>query len=521
MKNQEVIKYACVLTGNKEGLLEFVYTLLTEYILKQTDISNEMFDSEAFFLKSLMKEVSVFDSQSGINMDPLHNQYINYIIGGDIKIFIPSKLYIFGPAIYRHDEVEYFKEQLSLSKDMLQAECVMNLGSRHRDHVECANEVLKILEDIKRATDQHISIAHLDWKYISLSNEVFIRQLAFKTLKISQNLTSICMWACKLPPPIYEHIVSQLQRCDNLQRLDLSECHLLDIGKVIAASKSLSDVRLYDSALSTEDYKNVAKELHKHKKMKRLHLNGTKGVPVEMADAVTGMKSLQVFRAKDCKMKTVVAKHILKSLTNCRELEELRLGMNPLTDCIMHLFPPLQNHPGFSLLKSLWINGTYLSRKDVEALSDALRANKLPQLEHLDLSYNFEIADTLGGLLNGTDHHGFPCLMYLDLINTNLTSNDLINIAEAVTQRRLPKLRRLHLGKNNLNTLRREHQVRRLVQSCINRYEKLDVIVNVFETDLSDIFVSELQSICDGSVVYVNKNAFQYDVFRPLVDRVP
>ena len=38
MKNQEVIKYACALTGNKEALLEFVYTLLTEYILKQTDI---------------------------------------------------------------------------------------------------------------------------------------------------------------------------------------------------------------------------------------------------------------------------------------------------------------------------------------------------------------------------------------------------------------------------------------------------------------------------------------------------
>ena len=81
----------------------------------------------------------------------------------------------------------------------------------------------------------------------------------------------------------------------------------MDIGKAIAVSKSLSDVRLYDSVLSTEDYKYVAKELRKHKEMKRLHLNRTIGVPVEMADAITGMKSLQVFRAKDCKMNTVVA----------------------------------------------------------------------------------------------------------------------------------------------------------------------------------------------------------------------
>ena len=500
MKNQEVIKYAYALTGNKEDLLEFVYTLLSEYILKQTDISKHMFDSEAHFLKSLMKEVS-------LSIDPLHNKYINYITEGDMKIFIPCKLYIFGPAMYRHGEVKYVKEQLCLSRNMLQAECIMQLGSSDRDHVEYATEVLKILQDIKQKTDQHVSIAHLDWKHISLSNEVSIRQLALKTLKISQNLTSICMWDCKIPPPIYEHIVSQLQHCDNLQRLDLSECHPVDIGKAIAASKSLSDVCLYDSVLSTEDYKYVAKELRKHKEMKRLHLNRTKGVPVEMADAITGMKSLQEFRAKDCKMNTVVAEKVLKSLTNCHELQELRLGMNPLTDCIMHLFPPLQNHPGFSLLKSLWINGTFLSKMDVIALSDALRANKLLRLEHLDLSYNFKIADILDGLLNGTDHPGLPCLMYLDLMNTNLTSNDLINIAESVKQSRLPKLRRLNLGRNNL--FGREHQVRRLVQSCINSYEKLDVIVNVFETDLSDIFVSELQSICDGTVVYVNKNAFQ------------
>ena len=72
MKNQEVIKYACALTGNKGGLLEYVYTLLTEYILKQTDISKHMFDSEAHFLKSLMKEAS-------LSIDPLHNKYINYI----------------------------------------------------------------------------------------------------------------------------------------------------------------------------------------------------------------------------------------------------------------------------------------------------------------------------------------------------------------------------------------------------------------------------------------------------------
>ena len=403
-----------------------------------------MFDSEVSFLKSLMKEVS--DSGS---IDPLHNEYLNYITQGDIKIFVPSKLYVFGPATYEHEKMDYVEGNLPTPPDMIQAECVMKLGSSDKGNAIDATEVLKILHHIKITTDQQISIAHLDWKYISLPNEVNIYQLAFSALKISKNLTSICMWTCKIPQSIYDHLVSQLQDCNNLKRLDLSECQSVDIGKAIAASQSLSDVYLYDSVLSLDAYKDVANKLQKHKKIKQLHLNRTKGVPVEIADAVAEMKSLQVFRAKGCTI-TKAAVPLLKSLSNCCELQELRLGMNRLTGCITHLFPPHQSHPGLPSLKFLWINGTHLSRKDVEALSDTLRANKLPRLEHLDLSYNSEMADTLGDLLNDTDHPGFPLLIYLDLININITGKDLLSIAQAVEQGRFPKLRKLNLGRNNL-----------------------------------------------------------------------
>ena len=498
MKNQEVIKYACALTGNKEGLLEFVYTLLIEYILKQTDISKHMFDSEAHFLKSMIKEVS-----NSTSIVPLHNKYINYITQGDIKIFIPSKLFIFGPATYKQDEVEYIKEQLSASQDMLHAECVMKLGSSDRGHVEYATEVLKILQYIKGATHQHISIAHLDWKNISLSNEVSIRQLAFETLKISQNLTSICMWTCKLPPPIYDHIVSQLQRCDNLQRLDLSECHSVDIGKAIAVSKSLSDLYLYDSVLSSDAYKYVANGLRKHHRMKRLHLNRTHGIPLEMADAIREMKSLQVFRAKQCKMSVAQAEQIMKSLANCYNLQKLHLGLNTLTGCIPHLFPR-QSHPGFAFLKSLWINGVYLNKQDVEALSYAFRANKLPQLQLLDLSFNNELGGRINGLFHGEGHPGFQNLTILNLQQIPLTGNDLVSIADTVKQGRIPKFRKLVLNKICLSAM--EPQITMLVQNCISSYKKLNVPVQVFETDLSETFVSELQYICDGSVVNV-KNA--------------
>ena len=170
------------------------------------------------------------------------------------------------------------------------------------------------------------------------------------------------MWTCKMPQSIYDHLVTQLQDCNNLKRLDLSECQSVDIGKAIAASQSLSDVYLYDSVLSLDAYRDVANKLKKHKKIKQLHLNRTKGVPVEMANAVAEMKSLQVFLAKECAINKTAVAPLLKSLSNCRELQELRLGMNRLTGCIRHLFPPRQSHPGLSSLKSLWINGTYLSK---------------------------------------------------------------------------------------------------------------------------------------------------------------
>ena len=489
MKNQEVIKYAYALTGNQQALLEFVYELLSKYILKQTNLSKYMFDFEVSFLKSLME-----DASNSSSIDPLHNQYLNYITRGDIKILIPSKLYIFGPATCKEKEVKYIPGDVQVTS----AECVMKLGCY--DLGQYATEVLKILQYIIEKTHQQVTIAHLDWKHVRLSNELTIRKLAIQTLKISQNLTSICMWTCKLPSPIYHHLVSQLQYCENLKRLDLSECQSVDIGKAIAASTSLSDVYLYDSVLSPEAYRSIAIELQKHKYVQRLHLNRTKDIPAEMANAIKEMKSLQVFRAGDCNIREKLPEPLLKSLANCKELKEIQLGMNELTGCMMHLFPA-QTDDGFPLLTRLWIKGVYLIRQDVIVLCEALYANKLPQLEHLDLSMNYKIAGTLGILLNGPNHPGFPFMKYLDLLKIQLTGEDLLSIAEAVRDGRMPKLQRLKLDKNNLSAV--ENEVRVLVQNCVKSYKKLHVLVQVFDTNLSETFINELQSLCEDSVVLV------------------
>ena len=149
----------------------------------------------------------------------------------------------------------------------------------------------------------------------------------------------------------------------------------------------------------------------------------------------------------------------------------------------------------------MWIKGLYLNEHDIKTLSDALRANKLPRLEHLDLSMNNEVAGRLSSLLNGTHHPGFPFLMYLDLMKIKLRGEDVLSIAEVVNDGLVPKLRILRLDNNDLSTMTEE--VQSLVQSCISSYKKLEVIVQVFNTKLEETFVNELKSLCEGSVVLV------------------
>ena len=134
-----------------------------------------MFDYEASFLKSLMNEIN-------INFDPLHNKYINYVTENDTKIFVPSKVYIFGPNV-KNEKVTFSTEKASLEAST--AECLMKLED------EDGSEVLKILQRIG-AFNQDVSISYLDWRDVKLPNHVDLNNvtvdinvLAQKQLKIS------------------------------------------------------------------------------------------------------------------------------------------------------------------------------------------------------------------------------------------------------------------------------------------------------------------------------------------------
>ena len=318
---QEVLKFACGLTDNAEVFLDFIYMNLKEYILQQTHIPEYMFDYEASFLKSLMKEIP-----ENKKFDPLHNKYINYVKENNTKIFVPSKVCIFEPRI-KSQEVELSKQEATLEPST--AECLMKLDN------EDASEVLKILQRIG-TLNQDVSISYLDWKKVQLPDN--IRSLAREILRMSTNITSISRWACKIPSRIYEHIVAQLQQCDKLQRLDLGDSKSMDIGKAVAAPTSLRELFLYDCEIQPEVYKEIVQSLQKHTGLEKLRLNRTRGIPVELGYVVSGMNFLKEFFVKECNMEKPVAESVLTGLAYCHELRELRLVSNNLSNCLGKLF---------------------------------------------------------------------------------------------------------------------------------------------------------------------------------------
>lgn len=488
MKNQEVIKYAYGLTEQKEELLDFVYKTLINYILRQMDIPESMFDSEAAFLSSLLKELSEND------MDPLHNKYINYITKRS-KIFIPSQVYVFGPAKYKHIDMSYKVEKSSSDP----AQSIIKLCSEKPEDNQDILEVLKILGHIGK--HQQVFISHFDLKYVSLPEDSDSCSVAKEVLKISRKLTSIRTFACKLPAIIFEHIVGQLQNCDNLRRLDLGECESMDIAKAVSASSSLTELYLYKCKISTRKFQKIARQLVTCNGLQKLHLNYTKNVPRAMGTALIAMESLKEFYAKGCGMAKHVSQAVLKSLSLCHGIEDLRLPDNELTDCLQYLFGD-NDHPGFTSLNRLWINNTKLSENDIGILSAVVGMNKVPCLAHLSISDN-KMTGLLRGLFCGENHPGFPYLKSLNLSNVQLNPDDLNSIRETIAENRIPHLRQMFLDGNNFLSMMAG--VENLVRKCKEAYTKLNVML-FFSPNLVQLeFFEEMKKICAGTEVRVWK----------------
>ena len=94
MKHQEVLKFAYGLAGDAGTILEFIYQELIKYLVECVQLPDHLLERETEFLGSVLKE-----APHQVNIDPLHNKYVNYVTASDARVFIPSQVYIFGPGV--------------------------------------------------------------------------------------------------------------------------------------------------------------------------------------------------------------------------------------------------------------------------------------------------------------------------------------------------------------------------------------------------------------------------------------
>ena len=266
----------------------------------------------------------------------------------------------------------------------------------------------------------------------------------------------------------------------------------------MAAAISLKELYLYDCRIPPDVYQTIVKELGRHSRLERLRINKTRGIPEEFGKALTGMKFLKQLHAKGCYMGKRTGRSFLSALSKCDGIEDLRLSNNILSGCLEILFQSSR----FTSLKFLWINNTNLKEKDIGAFCSAIRSKRMPMLEQLDVSYN-KMTKNLKALLCGVDHPGFPCLVRLGLINTQLCKDDLISISKAVDENKMPSLRHLLLGKNDLPKMKVEFK--KTVESCINQYTKLQVVLHLFKTGLPDDFLNKMRAMCEETVICISE----------------
>ena len=200
---------------------------------------------------------------------------------------------------------------------------------------------------------------------------------------------------------------------------------------------------------------------------------------------------------------TQIKKSDMKSLSEAvrcgklPQLEELHLSYNNLTGCIGDLLGG-PDHPGFTSLQILFLLNTGLKKSDVKSLSEATRCGKLPQLEELHLSCN-NLTGYIGDLLGEPDHPGFTSLQTLNLSHTNLNSDDIICLSEAVLREKLPNIIELRMWQNYEACI--EESLEKFVSACVKKVEERQLALVLGYNDLSGTLQLKIRTLCEGTTI--------------------
>lgn len=340
LEHQEVIRFACGISNEKESMLEFVFNaLLSTFVHLEKD------DKE--FIQLLCDEVF-----AEYKIDPVHNRYI-YSINNDFDLskFVPSRLYLF----------ENFEASVaSRFQSTMPRAC--NLSAEYTiqvDDNEAMWETLKVVKEMTRF--QQLTVRYLRLEYIDASGD--------------ENPFQNLVRKASSPFRILKETVKN-QKTKDLGKL------IIDVLKI---SENIRYVEISDCKLSSPVYNHVADQLCVCDKLVELNLSGTRNIPTKLGRAIASMKFLEVVNLYYCHMTPHVSRAILTGLSHCKYLKEIRLDDNRLTNCLGHIFTQCTEFP---FLEELNISNTKITQSDFKNLLTSLSNRKLPKLEWFECEGN-------------------------------------------------------------------------------------------------------------------------------------
>ena len=215
----------------------------------------------------------------------------------------------------------------------------------------------------------------------------------------------VAIQKCNLPKTFVQRTAEYASESDLLTILadynDQNDTEQVEMGEVSrsiyntihswGSETPLEDLSLSDCKLPRHLCGPILKILSDHRSIINLDLSGNilgiHGDHLLNSIKTWGKEpSLQELDLTDCSLPAEVCGPLLLALGRCRNLTELWLPGNALTGCLQYFLA----HPSSKLpsLEELFLSYTKLNRWDLIHLTQMIRTEKMPQLRELDLGAN-------------------------------------------------------------------------------------------------------------------------------------
>ena len=208
-------------------------------------------------------------------------------------------------------------------------------------------------------------------------------------------LQELYLCHCSIPEQVWPELLQSLSSCKQLTTLNLSNNTIGEAGQYLAQSITswgdnppLETLDVRGCSILEQVWPELLQSLSSCKQLTTLDLSGnTIGEAGHyLAPSITSWGDnppLQRLDLYDCSIPEQVWPELLQSLSSFKHLSCLNLSRNTLIGCFFHFLPDANS--GLMSLESLNLEETAISKADIQHLTQLIRANKLPHLEHLCL----------------------------------------------------------------------------------------------------------------------------------------